>query len=58
MTAGDRFLAGAAAVWPLYVAFVLLLGAAYLVARAWQYLTQPSDYVGIVRRGRESGGDR
>lgn len=33
MTAADRFATGLQAVWGLYVAAVLLLGAAYLVAR-------------------------
>jgi hypothetical protein len=56
MTAADRFFAGLAAVWPLYVAFVLLLGAAYVAARGWAaYVAwrESRTPLAIVRRARQ-----
>lgn len=55
LASSPRFAAGAAAVWPLYVAFVLLLGAAYAAARGWTAYAEWRESrtpLAIVRRAR------
>lgn len=51
----DNFTIGLAAVWHLYAAAVLIFGAAWFAAWVWHMVARPSDYVGLVKSGRERG---